>query len=389
MTVHDKAFEELVEKIIIGDLQTATLSSPWKKTDEVLRITMRPLKIKDKLQYQLTNHYKSKVTHINMTPEAAGAFVKEKLPLCFQQGVFKTVTHSYHVLINKQMQMTVLKKTLQQSATPLPLMHNRSKNYTIPEGAPVPFLVELGIMNDQGKVFPKKYDKFKQINRFVELVSDVLVYLPIDRLIEIIDFGCGKAYLTFALYHYLKHVEKREVNITGLDLKQDVITHCQELADKLVYTGLKFAVGDINNHVHKGKVDLVITLHACDTATDAAIEKAVEWDAEVILCVPCCQHELYNQIASKPLETLLRHGILRERFAALVTDAARADLLTVKGYEVQVLEFIDMEHTPKNLLLRAVKSSSKERQRQAKERYLQFKESLLITPSLEKRFGLG
>lgn len=378
-------FKELLEGIKRGNLVSATLSSP-RVTGEgrMLKTTIRPLMIKGKQMYQLTDQDKQKAYHKNLAPEACAKFVEEAFHN-YTQGLLTLQDGQYQVVVGKQNIMTVSFKEMKTELCIVP--HNRTKNHVLQEGVPVPFLVELGIMSGDGKVIAKKYDKFRQINRFLEMVRDVVGELPKDRCLEIVDFGCGKAYLTFALYYYLHDIEKRDVRIQGLDLKKDVITHCGQLAEKLGLKGLTFAIGDINDFESTGDVDLMIALHACDTATDAALEKAVRWNTRVILCVPCCQHELYSQVKSSKLDTLFRHGILKERVAALVTDAARADLLTMLGYEVQVLEFIDMEHTPKNLLLRAVKGTSKEKQKQAKERYQQFKKELRITPSLERRFA--
>lgn len=251
------------------------------------------------------------------------------------------------------------------------------------EGEPVPFLVELGIMNEQGKVLARKYDKFKQINRFLEMVEDILPSLPDSRPITIVDFGCGKSYLTFALYHYLAVQERRVLNVVGLDLKADVIEHCSTLAKKLEYQNLRFLVGDIADYDELEQVDMVVTLHACDAATDAALEKAVRWNAQVILSVPCCQHELFSQVKNDALSPLLSHGILKERFSALATDAIRAKLLDLMGYKTQLLEFIDLEHTPKNILIRAVKGSSGNRD-QLWQEYTAFRDLLSASPYLEK-----
>ena len=201
-----------------------------------------------------------------------------------------------------------------------------------------------------------KYDKFRQINRYLEFVEDVLDKLPKDRRIRIIDFGCGKSYLTFALYYYLHQIQGREISVTGLDLKEDVILHCNRLAEELHYDQLHFEQGDINGYKGTDAVDMVVSLHACDTATDYALEKAVKWGAGVIMAVPCCQHEANRQLHCDILQPVLQYGLIRERVAALITDALRADLLKSQGYDVQILEFIDMEHTPKNLMIRAVKS---------------------------------
>jgi SAM-dependent methyltransferase len=253
------------------------------------------------------------------------------------------------------------------------------------EGQSVPFLIKLGVMNEEGKVYPKQSDKFRQINRFLEMVQDVLPHLSRHHKLQIVDFGCGKAYLTFALHHYLT-MQGFDFDVMGLDLKEDVIALCQELAHQLGCKGLSFALGDINQYQTDSKVDMVVSLHACDTATDAALEKAIRWQADVILCVPCCQHELFNQIKNADLQPLLKHGSLKERFSALATDAARAQLLELLGYHVQVVEFIDLEHTPKSLLIRATKKEKNENQSKLWEAYKTYKQSLQINPSLEKRF---
>ena len=223
-------------------------------------------------------------------------------------------------------------------------------------GTKVPFLVDLGVMNKEGKIHRPAYDKFKQINRFLEFIEDILPALSREREVTILDFGCGKSYLTFAMYYYLKELKKYDVHIIGLDLKEDVIRKCNGLAEKYGYEKLHFLCGDIAEYEGVQKVDMVVTLHACDKATDYALAKAVEWDAQVILSVPCCQHELNDQIQNKLLSPVLKYGLLKERMSALLTDGIRAELLESKGYSTQILEFIDMEHTPKNLLIRAVKT---------------------------------
>ena len=223
------------------------------------------------------------------------------------------------------------------------------------EGVPVPFLQDLGVMTQDGKIVRAKSDKFRQINRFLEFIEDILPELDKGRELTILDFGCGKSYLTFAMYYYLHELKEYEITIIGLDLKKEVIRHCNELSEKYGYEKLHFYQGDIASYTGRDEVDMVVTLHACDTATDYALEKAVKWNAKVILSVPCCQHELNRQIANKELYPIMDYGILKERMAALLTDGIRAKLLENAGYETQILEFIDMEHTPKNLLIRAVK----------------------------------
>ena len=259
--------------------------------------------------------------------------------------------------------------------------HNRIKNYCLPEGEPVPFLVELGVMTAAGKVVAAKYDKFRQINRYLEFVADIVPQLPTDREISIIDFGCGKSYLTFALYYYLHEKLGFPVRITGLDLKEDVIAHCNELAEKFGYEGLSFLHGNIADYTGTDSVDMVVTLHACDTATDFALEKAVKWGAKVIFCVPCCQHELNRQIKCDTLAPIFKYGLLKERMAALITDGLRANMLEEAGYRTQILEFIDMEHTPKNILIRGVRQPLKIRKKTG---YREVEEFLNVEPTLEK-----
>lgn len=368
-------------------LHRIILSRPSTKGAEVAKVSIRPLHSKGGLFYQLTNHYKQKVTHTNCPPHELLKILWPLIGASFREAVFFTADADLYVLVNKRLEWTVLNK--KPTSKLVVQEHNRLKEYVLGEGEAVPFLVELGVMRADGTPVPKMAHKFRQINRFVEIVADIIPHLESDRPLNIVDFGCGKSYLTFAIYHYLCNVLKRSVRIVGLDLKADVVANCQALADKLGYHSLHFQVGDINTHVPSGKIDLVVSLHACDTATDAALEKAVGWQADVILCVPCCQHELYNQVQNQALAPLLKHGILRERFAALATDAARAQLLEIAGYRTQVMEFIDAEHTPKNLLIRAVRTGVKRDLRAMVEGYRSFADLLGISPSLEARLSIS
>jgi SAM-dependent methyltransferase len=226
----------------------------------------------------------------------------------------------------------------------------------------VPFLVDLGVMTKEGKIVNSRYDKFKQINRFLEFIEDILPSLSKDREQTIIDFGCGKSYLTFAMYYYLKVLKGYDIRVIGLDLKEDVINNCNVLARDYGYDKLNFYVGDIASYKDVNSVDMVVTLHACDTATDYALANAVKWGAKVILSVPCCQHEANKTIDNEILKPVMDYGILKERLAAIITDASRAKMLEANGYDTQILEFIDMEHTPKNLLIRAVKSKGENKE---------------------------
>lgn len=241
--------------------------------------------------------------------------------------------------------------------------HDRRKKRLIKEGTVVPPLVDMGIFTKEGRIVRSMGDKFRQINRFLEIVDDAVESCGFEEL-TVVDFGCGKAYLTFILYYYLTCIRGIKTTMIGLDLKADVIADCRRTAERYGYDGLHFEVGDISSYTADSPVDMVITLHACDTATDYALYNAVNWGSRVILSVPCCQHELNAQIKSDDLSILTKYGIIKERFAALATDALRASLLEHEGYKTQVLEFVDLSHTPKNLLIRAVRSNVSARKRQ-------------------------
>jgi SAM-dependent methyltransferase len=378
-----QTLESLLAELITEEkLTQANLSNVrHKEPNGFSKVTVKPVLIKNELKYQLTYHFAKKTTNENLSAADAKQKLKDLMQNAFRQALIHSKEADYQVLISKKEKVTILKK---KATKPLvELSHNRKKRYLLEEGKPVPFLIELGVMNKEGKVLAKKYDKFKQINRFLEMIDDVVPYLKKDRTLNIVDFGCGKSYLTFALYHYLKEEQGLRLNVIGLDLKEDVICHCNALAESLQYENLKFLVGDINQFSGLDQVDMVVTLHACDTATDAALEKAVRWGADVILSVPCCQHELNAQIQNETLSTMLQHGIIKERFAALATDSVRAQILDMVGYKTQLLEFIDLEHTPKNLLIRAVKQEGKGGSGKIVKSYLEFKQFLKINPYLE------
>jgi trans-aconitate methyltransferase len=376
----------------IGDFQliTATISSPQDKQSETApsKITIRPTSIKSQRIYQVTRYIGPKAIHANISPAECLDLVRKSIPGAFKQGVIETLSASYHLVVAKDGDLKIKRKTKNEPAQELPIVsHNKAKKYAFPEGTPVPFLVALGIMKPDGRVPREKFDKFRQINHFIELIDKSLDQLPKEKILQIVDFGSGKSYLTFALHYYLTHTKKRSAEIVGIDLKKDVVEACQDLANGLGESSLSFVVGDIKDYKPSTHVDMVITLHACNLATDAALVNAVAWGAEVILSVPCCQHELMKQVECSQLDTLLRHGILKERFSALVTDAMRAELLTAAGYDVDVIEFIDLEHTPKNLMIRAMKSPSGKRSEAALERYQALKDLLHITPWLESKLS--
>jgi SAM-dependent methyltransferase len=367
-----------------GELLQATLSQLRRKDGAASpKTVIRPVQLKNGLHYQFEYHFANKVTHDNVTADAAADHFIELLQQNYRQALVKTPVADVQLLFNKKGKAAMLAKPPTGGSRTAGLQHNRQKQRVLEEGKAAPFLVELGIMTPEGLVHAKKQDKYRQINRFLEMVTDVLAYLPSGRELTIVDFGCGKSYLTFALYHLLAVEQQRDINIIGLDLKADVIAFCSQLADKLGYDRLRFLVGDIAEYEELQAADMVVTLHACDTATDAALAKAVNWGASVIMSVPCCQHELFRQISNDTLSPLLSQGLLKERFAALATDAARGTLLEVLGYKVQMLEFVDPEHTPKNLLIRAVRSEQQGLSMKKWEQYEQFRQFLNISPALE------
>lgn len=362
-----------IEKIINNnDLILGVLSNLRSKDDGCFnKVDVKPVLIKDQLNYQFTFNYKTKVIHKNLNSREAIDEIVLLLKETFKQGILFTSKADYQILISKKGSATILKKKPTKEATDF--THNRKKNYILEDGEVVDFLIRLGVMNDKGKVVAKRFDKFKQINRFLEMVSDGIPKLDSNKTLNIIDFGCGKSYLTFALYHYLVNILKLNVSITGLDLKMDVINFCNEVASDLNFVNLKFIHGDIKDYEGFNDIDMVITLHACDNATDAALIKAINWGAQVIMSVPCCQHEFYDKINNTVLEPMLKHGIIKEKLSSLVTDSLRANVLEILGYHVQLLEFIDMEHTPKNILIRAIKTNQG-KNREALKAYREFKE---------------
>ena len=385
-----ESLNENLRQIILSNTKDPSVATKAK---------IRPVTIGGSLKFQETRYQGTKVFHDNFSRDEMIDRIEKDLSELYRQGEITGDRLEATILVSKKGKMTVKvrrKTTAQcaaskadaiQSSARERLSHNRVKQYILPEGEPVDFLVSLGVQTPDGRITKNRYDKFRQINRFLEFIEDVIKELPTDQTIHIVDFGCGKSYLTFATYYYLHVKAGLDIQVTGLDLKEDVILHCNELATRLGYDRLHFEQGDIS--VYQGeRADVVVSLHACDLATDYALEKAVKWGAKVIMAVPCCQHELNRQIQNDVLSPVLKYGILKERMAALLTDGIRAELLEKNGYDVQILEFIDVEHTPKNLLIRAVKRSGMKPAGKGKS-LREMEEFLHLRPTLERLLDEG
>lgn len=332
-----------------------------RNKDGITKVKVRPVLLKQDVVYQVSSFKGKQVFHENVDAEVlvhnCVMWLQNdfgQLEAHHEKGTLICLTNKKGTLTMKEKKTAVEQKILAEDRLQQ-LSHNRKKKYILDENVPVGFLIDLGVQTPQGKIIHSAYDKFRQINRFLEFVEDVLPALENREIIRILDFGCGKSYLTFAIYHYLHELKGKNVQILGLDLKEDVIAHCNNLKDKYGYTNLQFLTGDIKDYTGQDEVDMVVTLHACDVATDYALYKAIYWNAKVILSVPCCHHEVNHQIKNTALQPMLEYGIVKDRMAALATDSLRALILEQYGYDTQLLEFIDMVHTPKNILIRGVK----------------------------------
>lgn len=388
---------------------SAVFSKPSKTCQEIfgkpyikIRIWKNPSpSAKKQNKFQAEFFTEKQAFQKSFTAEQAQEFIEEHAGTAFKNCIVKTDTEEITTMANKKGEIKVFRKATKNFSTEQKFSNNfnRIKNYILQEGNPVPFLIELGVMTKDGKVVAQKYDKFRQINRFLEFINDIIE--SIEKLngasytqenpLRIVDFGSGKSYLTFAVYYFLTELKKIPAYITGLDLKEDVIKNCDSLAKKLGCKNLEFKIGNIADYSSEKNPDIIITLHACDTATDFALDYAVKHNAKAILSVPCCQHEINSQLekqkikSESPFASIERFGILRERFAAIATDAIRAELLEQCGYTVQVLEFIDMSHTPKNILIRAVKKQSDNfKNKESKIRMKSLLDELYCNQTLEK-----
>jgi hypothetical protein len=355
MYTYDKVAEAIRGVINPDMLQSATISAPVKKGD-VFKIKIRPIVLKGERCFQLSKYIDTKVVHENCTVEEVINRIVEIMHTGFKQCVIAADNH-LTVLMNKKGEFKLTGIKQNTNADTGTAAHNEAKNYILKEGQYVEWMYKLGLMDKNGIVLSHKQKKFRQINRFLEMLRDVESNIPNNSVI--VDMGCGKSYLTFAMYHYFNIIKQKNITIKGFDLKADVVSYCNGLTDKLGFDGIRFYaedIADIDNI--DGKIAMIITLHACDTATDIALYHGIRWGCKVIMSVPCCQHELYPQLENQRLDIILKHGILRERFASVMTDAIRAKILELKGYKTSVMEFIDMEHTPKNIMIRAVKGGN-------------------------------
>ena len=351
----DMTIEEAVKELIGCSPVKIIISNAITKTQEIKKIQIE----KKEKYYQIAEFTEKQVFHKNVDEnELERVCVSELNENFFQLNAWAISSEAQIKLSKKRKVLFDVKKADNKKMAEEVKTNNRKKNYILAEGSVIEPLVDMGIFTKEGKIVNSMYDKYKQINRFIEIIDDELKKKIITHL-NIIDFGCGKSYLTFIVYYYLTEIKKIKVNMIGLDLKEDVIKKCNKAAEKYGYENLSFELGDINGYNAPFKVDMVITLHACDMATDFALYNAINWGANYIFSVPCCQHELNSQIRSEKFSLMTRYGIIKERFSALVTDAIRGNLLEYMGYNVNLLEFVDLNHTPKNILIRAVKNPNK------------------------------
>ncbi len=380
--------KQLFENIFFEDKPVRLIfSSKRRKSLEYSKVTIKPISSKDEPLYQAEYTFEKKVTHTNFPATSGAEFCLALIENDFKQANIFTNTRDIQILASKPENPKISENSA--TMTCQNFNHNRVKNYIIPDEVPCDFLIRLGVMDSSGKVFQKHYGKFRQINRYLEIVDDVFPYLSGKRMdsekpLRIIDFGCGKAYLTFAIYHYLKIIKGLKVEIIGLDLKSDVINFCNQVASDLGYGELKFLRGDIADYTND-YADMVVTLHACDTATDYALINAVAWNTKVILSVPCCQHELFKQIKNSIHQPMLKHGILKDRLTEYLTDGLRGLKLESKGYDVSMIEFTSLEHTARNIMIKAVKRFDADGTRAAKaqKQYEELRDFYQVNPTID------
>lgn len=346
---------KIINEICKDNIIKIVISNKKNKEIKYNKIVFQLKEKNNKEYYQVEKFTDKQVFHENIEVKDLNDRVLEYMKEDFKQLNAWSANTTYDVKISKKGKVFLGKKKSNNENIVIK-GHNKEKNYILKEGMLIQPLIDLGVFTKEGKVVNSKYDKYKQINRFIEIVDDEIKKNNYEEL-TILDFGCGKSYLTFVLYYYFVEIKKINVKMIGLDLKEDVIKKCNEIAKKYKFDNLHFELGDINGFKYNNKVDMVITLHACDTATDYALYNAIKWNAKMIFSVPCCQHEFNHQMKAENLDILNKYGIIQERVAALMTDSVRGNLLECVGYKTQLLEFIDISHSPKNILIRASKSN--------------------------------
>jgi SAM-dependent methyltransferase len=348
--------QKVLQKIVDSNVFKIIISNPTEKSNPFRKIVIE----KKTNGFQSSKYTEKQVFHDNISHDVLFDYLNGTVLLKYKQ-INAWSDGIEHILLVSKKGVCNYKAKKVETAVAATTDNNRRKNYILEEGSVIAPLVDMGIFSPDGRIIKAMYSKYKQINRFLEIIDDEISCSG-KKEFNIIDFGCGKSYLTFILYHYFTNIANIKVNMIGLDLKKDVIMKCNEAAKKYGYTDLRFELGDINGYKAPFEVDMVISLHACDTATDYALYNAINWNAKYIFSVPCCQHELNEQIDPEKLTILSRYGIVKERFCALATDAIRGNLLEYCGYKTQLLEFVDLDHTPKNILIRAVKRQTTPKQ---------------------------
>ncbi|MBU3135463.1 SAM-dependent methyltransferase [Clostridium gasigenes] len=375
--------KKVINEIIKEDIIKIVLSNKMNKDVTYNKITFVLKENKEKEYYQVEKYTEKQVFHENIDIDKLEEKVLEYVCGNYKQVSAWSKSDTFEVKISKKGKLLLSKKK-EDNRKLVNKEHNKEKNYMLKEGTIIQPLIDLGVFTKEGKIINSKYDKYKQINRFVEMIDDEVKKSGLEEL-TILDFGCGKSYLTFVLYYYFVEIKKLKVKMIGLDLKEDVIKKCNDIAKRYKYENLHFELGDINGFKYNNNVDMVITLHACDTATDYALYNAIKWNSKMIFSVPCCQHEFNKQIETDSLSILTKYGIVKERIAALMTDTVRANLLESMGYKTQLLEFIDIAHSPKNLLIRASKDNiSKEQKKKSLEEVNNLMNQFNLKPTLFK-----
>lgn len=369
----EKYFRQEIVRVVISNLKKGAEC-------EYSKVTIKPYNSSKGIMYQFEYTVKNQVKHKNVEEynlvDEIGLLLENYFTQCMVYGT----ESDYHINCYGD---KVKAKTMAATKKIAIGGHNKKKRYILNEDEHIDFLVYLGVMTKDGKVVNSKYNKFRQINKYLELIKPSIDMLPKDRPLKIVDFGCGKAYLTFALYYYVVKILNMQAEITSLDLKEEVIDYCNKVARELGYDSLEFQKGNIKDYSRTQDVDMVIMLHACDNATDEGIVQSLKFNAKIIIAVPCCQHEFFRQIENENLEPILQFGILKDRMTALATDSLRAQILKALGFDVTVMEFIETEHTPKNLAIRAIRDGGFNKTEY--EKYEKFRDFLDLDPYIERR----